>query len=168
MLTVAMETQARSLAVGLLAFMTLSCAKPAEEAQDSQLSVQAARGEVAEADERAPITVESATRAMVLKEMRTMLKAVQGVVGGIASGDTAAMKQAASMAGMKAASESDPAVRQQLGGDFIMLGILTHARFDSLAADIATGNRDVMLRRLGGIMGNCVGCHEKWRLVVEQ
>jgi cytochrome c556 len=123
---------------------------------------------VVEADMRTPIEVDAATRAAVMAEMRTMLKGVQGIVIGAVNRDTAAIRSAALTAGMKAASETDPAIQSQLGGDFIQMGMRTHAAFDILAADVAKGNQDAMLRRLATIMGNCVGCHEQWRLAVRE
>lgn len=119
-------------------------------------------------DDRTAITVDAATRQAVLAEMRTMLTAVQGIVGGVATWDTAAIRIAAHSAGVAAASEADPAVEAQLGHDFVQLGMRTHMTFDSLATDVAqTRDRDVVLRRLAAVMGNCVGCHTQWRLVVQ-
>jgi hypothetical protein len=103
-----------------------------------------------------------------MTEMRTMLKGVQGIVIGAANQDTAAIRAAALKAGMGAASEKDAAISAQLGGDFVQLGMRTHAAFDILAADVAKGNHVAMLKRLAVIMGNCVGCHEQWRLTVKQ
>ncbi|MEW5918090.1 MAG: hypothetical protein AB1762_16935 [Gemmatimonadota bacterium] len=153
----------------LLAVMTLSCAKTEDKGQEQQLSVRSAPGSlVGDQDPRTAIEVDAATRAAVMTEMRTMLKGVQGIVIGAVNRDTAAIRAAALKAGMKAASETDPVIQTQLGGDFIQLGMRTHASFDILAADVAKGNQDVMLRRLAVIMGNCVGCHEQWRLTVKQ
>lgn len=122
----------------------------------------------ASADKRTAIEVDEATRAAVMTEMRTMLKGVQGIVIGAVNRDTATIRAAALKAGMKAATETRPEVQEQLHGDFVQMGMRTHASFDILAADVAQGNQDVMLRRLATIMGNCVGCHEQWRLTVKQ
>ena len=119
-------------------------------------------------DERTAIAVDAATRQAVLTEMRTMLTAVQGIVGGVAAWDTAAIRAAARLAGVSAASEANPEFEAQLGHEFVQLGMRTHTSFDSLAAEVtATRNRDVVLRRLATVMGNCVGCHNQWRLVVQ-
>lgn len=119
-------------------------------------------------DDRTAITVDATTRQAVLTEMRTMLTAVQGIVGGVAAWDTAAIRAAAHSGGMAAASEAAPEVEAQLGHDFVQLGLRTHLSFDSLAAEVAsTKDRDVVLRRLATVMGNCVGCHTQWRLVVK-
>lgn len=161
----------KGIAIGLLiaAALCAGCAPAADETGDTaQTTVSAARGEVAAIDDRVPISVDAATRFAVLTEMRTMLNAVQGIVGGAARGDTAAMRTAATSAGLAAASEAGAGVAAQLGPDFVQLGMRTHASFDSLATDVAHGkSRDVVLSRLSTVMGNCVGCHNQFRLTVQ-
>lgn len=154
----------------LLALLILSspgCQPAARPDERSVRSTEAGwKGEVT--DDRTAITVDAATRQAVLTEMRTMLAAVQGVVGGAAAWDTAAMRTAARSGGVAAASEANPEVEAQLGHDFVQLGMRTHVTFDSLAEDIGYGsNREVVLKRLATVMGNCVGCHNQWRLVVQ-
>jgi len=159
----------KAAVLGLLIGATLcaGCNPPGDD-QRVQPTVGAAKGDEAALDDRTPIHVDAATRFAVLTEMRTMLNAVQGIVGGAASGDTAAMRASAATAGMAVASESGEHVAAQLGADFVQLGMRTHTGFDSLAADVAQGqNREVVLRRLATIMGNCVGCHNQFRLVVQ-
>jgi cytochrome c556 len=143
-------------------------AKEDDVKETTQSTISASRGDVAAIDDRVPIQVDAATRFAVLKEMRTMLNAVQGIVGGAARGDTAAMRASATSAGMMAASEAGENVAAQLGAQFVQLGMLTHATFDSLAIDVTQGkSHDVVLRRLSNVMGNCVGCHNQFRLVVQ-
>lgn len=151
---------------GVLA-LSMSCAKGSEPAKAAeQPSAPAESGGVTDA--RTEIRVSASTRLAVLTEMRTMLKAVQGIVAGVANKDVAAMQAAATSAGMTAASEADASVQQQLGPDFVQLGMRTHATFDSLATELAQGkSQAVVLRRLATVMGNCVGCHEQWRLTVQ-
>ncbi len=174
MLTETARLRANQYVVGLLlGVVALSCATE-DKANDTQLRVRSANGvigdtgAVADVDKRTAIEVDAATRVAVLAEMRTMLKGVQGIVIGAANRDTATIRAAALRAGMRAASETNPAIQEQLGGDFVQMGMRTHAAFDILAADVAQGNQDVILRRLATIMGNCVGCHEQWRLTVRQ
>lgn len=161
----------KGIALGLLIVVTLcaGCAPAADETGDTaQISMSASRGDVAALDDRVPINVDAATRFAVLTEMRTMLNAVQGIVGGAAQGDTAAMRRAATSAGVAAASEAGEGVAAQLGADFVQLGMRTHTTFDSLATDVARGkSRDAVLSRLSTVMGNCVGCHNQFRLVVQ-
>jgi hypothetical protein len=132
-----------------------------------QRTISASRGDVAALDERMAVRVDAATRYAVLNEMRTMLNAIQGIVGGVARGDTAAMRVSARSAGIAAASESGESAAAQLGADFVRLGMRTHASFDSLASDVAQGkSRAAVLNRLSTVMGNCVGCHNQYRLLV--
>ena len=161
----------KGIAYGLLIAATLcaGCARAGDDSrQPAQPTISAARGDVALKDDRAPILVDDATRFAVLAEMRTMLNAVQGIVGGAAQGDTAAMRTAAMSAGVAAASEAGESAAAQLGADFVQLGMRTHVSFDSLATDVVKGkSRDDVLRRLAAVMGNCVGCHNQFRLVAK-
>lgn len=160
----------KGIALFLLIATALSACSPAsdETGRAAQPTIAAARGDVAAIDDRVPIRVDAATRFVVLKEMRTMLNAVQGIVGGAGRGDTAAMRTSAISAGMVAASEAGEHVAAQLGPQFVQLGMLTHATFDSLATDVAQGkSQDAVLRRLSTVMGNCVGCHNRFRLTVQ-
>jgi hypothetical protein len=78
------------------------------------------------------------------------------------------MRASAASAGMAAASEAGENVAAQLGADFVQLGMRTHVSFDSLAADVTQGKSgEAVLRRLAAVMGNCVGCHNQFRLVVQ-
>jgi cytochrome c556 len=167
--------RASRFAVGLLlGAVAMSCGRTDDKASQTQLTVRSAPGAIADqgatadADKRTAITVDAATRVVVLTEMRTMLKGVQGIVIGAANRDTALIRASALKAGMRAASETNPAIQEQLRGDFVQMGMRTHAAFDILAADVAQGNQDMILRRLATIMGNCVGCHEQWRLTVSK
>ena len=160
----------KGIAVGLLIAATLcaGCARSSDETKQAEISVSASRGDVSAIDDRVPINVDAATRFAVLTEMRTMLNAVQGIVGGAAQGDTAAMRRSATSAGVAAASEAGEDVAAQLGAEFVQLGMRTHTTFDSLATDVAGGkSRDAVLSRLSTVMGNCVGCHNQFRLVVQ-
>lgn len=156
----------RCAAAFLIGVITLSCARTDEKTDRTELTVRATPGAIADADKRTAIEVDAVTRAAVLTEMRTMLKAVQGIVAGAANKDTAAIRAAALKGGMQAASETNPVVQEQLKGEFVLLGMRTHAAFDILAGDVLQGNQDMILRRLATIMGNCIGCHEQWRLTV--
>lgn len=169
MLTPIDKMTAKRCAIGLiLGALTLSCRNTDAKTDEAALAVRSATDTVVgDADRRTALEVDAATRAIVLAEMRTMLKAVQGIVAGAAKGDTAVIRAAALKGGMKAASETNPAVQQQLPGEFLLIGMRTHSAFDILAADVVQG-KDVMLQRLATIMGNCVGCHEQWRLTVRQ
>jgi cytochrome c556 len=152
----------------LIAASLPACTPAGDETEQAPPTIAASHGDIAAIDDRLPISVDAATRYAVLKEMRTMLNAVQGIVGGAARGDTAAMRASATSAGMMAASEAGENVAAQLGAQFVQLGMLTHVTFDSLALDVTQGkSREAVLRRLSTVMGNCVGCHNQFRLVVQ-
>jgi cytochrome c556 len=152
----------------IVATLFAGCAQPGAEGRPTDQPVVSSTSDSAAMDDRTPIRVDAAARWAVLTEMRMMLNAVQGIVGGAANGDTAAMRAAAKSVGVAAAAEGKGNVAAVLGPDFMLLGMRTHASFDSLAADITQGkNGAVVLRRLATVMGNCVGCHNQFRLVVE-
>lgn len=154
--------------LGLIIATTFAGCAPAREETAEQAPVISASGDVAAIDDRVAISVDAATRFAVLQEMRTMLNAVQGVVGGAARGDTTAMRTWATTAGIAAASEAGENVAAQLGPTFTMLGMRTHASFDSLATDVAQGkSHDAVLNRLSTVMGNCIACHNQFRFVVK-
>jgi cytochrome c556 len=161
---------AKDVALGFLIIATLSaCAKDGSEPEPAaQPIISAVGGDVSPLDDRTPVLVDAETRAAVLREMRTMLNAVQGIVWGAVQGDTAAVRFAATSAGLAAASEAEEGVAAQLGPAFVQLGMRTHASFDSLAANVRQGqSRDVVLKSLSTVMGNCVGCHNQFRIVVK-
>ena len=155
--------------IGAIVVSAINACRPAADGEaPAQPAITAAKGDVAAIDDRVAIPVDAATRYAILTEMRTMLNAVQGVVGGAASGDTAAMRSWATAGGMAAASESGEEVAAQLGANFVTLGLRTHASFDSLAMDVAQGKSgDAVLKRLSTVMGNCIGCHNQYRITVQ-
>jgi hypothetical protein len=143
----------------------ISCERPADRAEAVVKPTDGTWKEIP-VDDRLPIAVDAATRQAVLAEMRTLLNAVRGVVSGVASWDTSAIRNSARSAGVAAASEAEPAVQAQLGAAFVQVGMRTHHSFDSLATD-AGKSREVVLMRLATVMDNCVGCHNQWRLVIQ-
>lgn len=119
--------------------------------------------EVTAADGRAPIVVPAEVRDKILGEMRTMLGSLNGILVGLSRGDTAAMRQAASAAGM--AMAADPALERYLPKNFLQQGMRTHMQFDSLAAAIGAGlGPDSVIARLANVTANCVSCHATYRM----
>jgi cytochrome c556 len=118
-----------------------------------------------DSDQRQPIPVPVAASETIRAEMRTMLGSVHRIVKASPAGDTAAMRRAAAQSGM--AMAADPALEKLLPEGFLRLGMDTHRQFDELAAAIGTGMpRDSVTARLARVTGNCVSCHETYRLVV--
>lgn len=114
-------------------------------------------------DARTPLTLAPEAQDAVLAEMRAMLGSLNGILTGLATGDTAAMVRAATASGLAAAA--DPALEKVLPEQFLQLGMATHRQFDSLATLIGAGlARDSVLARLGRLTGTCVSCHATYRL----
>ena len=153
-------------AVTFVLLALVSCNRPPDRPVGTEVKSTDAAWKGIPVDESTPIMVDAATRQAVVLEMRTMLRAVQGIVVGVASWDTVAIRVSATSAGLAAASEAEPGVQAQLGTDFVQVGMRTHLSFDSLAQDVGK-SREAVLKRLATVMGNCVGCHDKWRLAFQ-
>lgn len=116
-------------------------------------------------DNRRLIELAPAEKDLVLGEMRSMLKAVNGVIDALATKDMAKAADAASSAGMGMAVDVNPVLMAKLPLDFKELGMGTHAQFDELAAAIRSGaDQESVLKSLSGITSRCVACHEVNRL----
>lgn len=108
---------------------------------------------------RVPLEARDAVRA----EMRTMLGSLHDIMSGSLSGDTAAMRAAATRSGL--ATAADPVLEKLLPEGFLRLGVSTHQQFDELSAAITRGNpRDSVTARLIRITNNCVSCHATYQL----
>ena len=115
-------------------------------------------------DDRKRIVLPAPARNMVLAEMRMMLESISGVVAALSEGDTAAAAQAARAAGMAAAVDIDPAVRELLPAAFVELGMATHRGFDALADKLEQPvEQETALAELGTLMQNCIACHDTYR-----
>lgn len=132
--------------------------------------VGALRGDVSQSvteDGRRAVALSVAGREAVLSEMRLMMSALHGVLDGLARSDMKQVSASASSAGLGAAVDMDPAVRDSLPPEFVRLGMSTHAGFDSLAA-ASSGGADggEILRRAAQLSANCVACHATYKLEV--
>jgi cytochrome c556 len=115
------------------------------------------------ADGRTPIQVSVEARDLVLAEMRTMLGSVQGILDGATRSDTAAIRSAATAAGLVMAA--DPALERVLPRAFLQLGMATHMAFDTLAANAGSGPAPA-IGGLARITSGCVACHATYRLEI--
>jgi hypothetical protein len=116
----------------------------------------------AAADPRAVVALSGPTRDSVLAEMRGMLVAVNQILGAAARGDSAEMRTAAATAGL---ADTLATLGPDLPEEFRRWAAGTHARFDSLAADIAAGApRDTVTTRLARLTAGCTACHVAYRL----
>lgn len=129
-------------------------------------------------DTREAIKLPAMQRNMVLAEMRGMLTSVNGILRGLATGDTALTRASAAAAGMAAmmggggmgmgrgmGAGRGRGMGPMMPEGFRSLGHATHQSFDSLAARISQGApADTVVARLAAITNNCLVCHSTYRL----
>lgn len=114
-------------------------------------------------DTRTALHLAPPAQDAVLTEMRTMLGSLNGILTGLASADTAAMRRAASASGL--ATAADPTLEKILPEQFLQMGTATHQQFDSLAVVVGAGvPGDTIVARLGRLTAACVACHSVYRL----
>ena len=114
-----------------------------------------------------------AERDLILSEMRTLLKAVHGVVTGLAGQDQEAtrtsMEQAARSAGMDMAADVNPVLMAKLPLPFKQMGLSIHQDMDALAdAIVQKETSQQILQRLSGMTARCTTCHDLYRFSAER
>jgi len=124
-------------------------------------------------DGRTQIVLAPAERDLILGEMRMLLKAVDGVVAGLAGqnqeADRAQMEQAARSAGMHMAEDVNPALMAKLPLPFKQMGMSIHADMDALAdAVIQKETSQQILQRLSNMTARCTACHDMYRFSTER
>lgn len=118
-----------------------------------------------EIDNRAEIPLPATGRNLILREMRQMLMASQGVIAGLSLNDLALAERSARSAGVAMAADIDPAVREKLPQTFRGLGMSVHQDFDTLADSIGQGATvQQILTRLSSLMSRCIACHDSYKL----
>jgi hypothetical protein len=122
-------------------------------------------------DGRTEVLLAPPERDMVLAEMRALLKAVHGVIGGLGDDAQSSMRaaQSARAAGMHMAADADPALMAKLPLPFKQMGMSVHRDMDGLADAITRGETSQqILNRLAGITARCTTCHDMYRFGTEQ
>ena len=124
-------------------------------------------------DGRTQIVLASTERDLILGEMRMLLKAVHGVVTGLAGQDQAAdrtqMEQAARSAGMHMAEDVNPALMAKLPFPFKQMGMSIHKDMDALAdAIVKKETPQQILQRLSNMTARCTACHDMYRFSAER
>ena len=124
-------------------------------------------------DGRTQIVLAPAERDLILSEMRMLLKAVHGVVAGLAGqgqeADRAQMEQAARSAGMHMAEDVNPALMAKLPLPFKQMGMSIHKDMDALAdAVIQKETSQQLLQRLSNMTVRCTACHDMYRFSTER
>lgn len=125
------------------------------------------------ADGRTEILLAPGERDLILGEMRQLLKAVHGVVSGVAGQDQPSdrqqMEQAARAAGMGMAADVNPAIMAKLPLPFKQMGMSIHRDMDALAdAIVQKETSQQILQRLSSMTARCTTCHDLYRFGVSQ
>lgn len=106
-------------------------------------------------------------RDLVLREMRGLLSATQGIMEGIIQEDTKQIIQSSRSAGMAAAANVDVplALMAKLPLPFKTLGMSVHQSMDEIAKAAESGKpAPELLKMLSGTVSKCVACHAGWQL----
>lgn len=124
-------------------------------------------------DGRMEISLAPSERDLILGEMRQLLKAVHGVVTGVAGQDQVAdrqqIEQAARAAGMGMAVDVNPAIMAKLPLSFKQMGMSIHRDMDALADAVANKETSQqILQRLSSMTARCTTCHDMYRFGVGQ
>ncbi|MEP6936134.1 MAG: hypothetical protein ABI988_19700 [Nitrospirota bacterium] len=124
-------------------------------------------------DGRMQIVLAPTERDLILGEMRLLLKAVHGVITGLAGQDQEAnraqMEQAARSAGMAMAADVNPALMAKLPLPFKQMGMSIHKDMDALAdAIVQKETPQQILQRLSSMTARCTTCHDLYRFSVER
>ena len=116
-------------------------------------------------DQRRSVNLAPIEKDLVLGEMRTMLKAINGMLGALSDGDMNKAAEAATSAGMAMAVDASPILMAKLPLDFKELGMGTHKAFDDLSSEIKKGaTLPKVLVKMHQITNRCIACHETNRL----
>ena len=124
-------------------------------------------------DGRTQIVLASVERDLILGEMRMLLKAVHGVVTGLAGQDQEAdrtqIERAARSAGMHMEADVNPALMAKLPLPFKQMGMSIHKDMDALAdAVVQKETPQQILQRLSSMTARCTTCHDLYRFSVER
>lgn len=125
------------------------------------------------ADGRMQIVLAPEERDLVLGEMRMLLKAVHGVVTGLAGQDLEAdrtqIEQASRSAGMGMAADVNPVLMAKLPLPFKQMGLSIHQDMDALAdAIVQKETPQQILQRLSSMTARCTTCHDLYRFSTER
>ena len=124
-------------------------------------------------DGRMEILLAPNERDLTLGEMLQLLKAVHGVVTGVAGQDQPVdrqqIEQAARAAGMGIAADVNPAIMVKLPLPFKQMGMSIHRDMDALADAVAQKETtQQILQRLSSMTARCTTCHDMYRFGVSQ
>ena len=116
-------------------------------------------------DGRSAIHMNASERDLVLAEMRGFLEGVEGILDAVVGDDMAAVSATARKVGMGNVEGVPVSLMAKLPLEFKSLGMATHTAFDDLAVEAEDmGDREVVLQKLGSLLGNCTSCHAGYRI----
>ena len=124
-------------------------------------------------DGRMQVVLAPIERDLILGEMRMLLKAVHGLVTGLAGQDQETdrtqMEQAARSAGMAMAADVNPTLMAKLPLPFKQMGMSIHKDMDALAdAIVQKETPQQILQRLSSMTARCTTCHDLYRFSIER
>lgn len=116
-------------------------------------------------DNRLAVQLSPSEKDEVLKEMRTVLKALNGTLTALGQNNFKEASIAASGAGGKIAVDINPVIMTKLPLEFKKLGMSMHDDFDKLSGDLNQNMSSTdAIKRLGQITNKCISCHAAYRL----
>lgn len=116
-------------------------------------------------DGRVIVVLDPGERALLLREMRGFVAGLQQLSDALARGDMQTVGQASRAMGTAAAHDVPVAMLTRLPLGFKQLAFGVHGGFDAIAAEADRGETPAAaLRRLSGILGNCVACHATYQV----
>lgn len=117
-------------------------------------------------DKRKSINLTRSERNMVLSEMRSLLKGVQGIIKAISEDNIKEAAMHARSNGMVMASEAGhhPGLFAKLPMNFKKMGFGLHKNFDDLADRAESMNGKEILGETSKIMNSCIACHSTYKL----
>ena len=117
------------------------------------------------ADNRREIALTAHERELVLIEMRSILRSVNGVLVGVVQNDMKKVEESARAAGMIMAAEENASLIVKLPPEFKDMGLGLHRGFDELADVTKAGAKpDEVLKRVAELTSRCNGCHDVYRV----
>lgn len=117
------------------------------------------------ADSRKTIHLSASEKDVVLGEMRTVLKSLNGVLRSLGESNFKQASIEAKKAGAGMAVDVNPVVMAKLPLEFKKFGIGMHDDFDKFSLDLDRGmNEKQALVRMGEITNKCITCHVTYRL----
>lgn len=117
-------------------------------------------------DGREEIILAAAERDQILAEMRSLLKAVDGLIRGLGepNPDPRQMEATARAVGMNMAVDVEPTIMAKLPLPFKQMGMSIHKDMDALAdAIVRHETPQQILQRVSSMTARCTACHDMYR-----